>query len=154
MSVRNKRIDDLVTRKEAEKIRWDHVLKLCDPPQVPSELLIESVRQRTVFSVCELVADPSSSVTHTHTHTHARACTHTHTHTHTHVRTHAHITPQAQVLTKAHYDSVVEDRSIGLRCGYPLCSRPLPKGPKPKFKVAANKGQVLDIEEAQVRLFF
>ena len=138
MSVRNKRIDDLVTRKEAEKIRWDHVLKLCDPPQVPSELLIESVRQRTVFSVCELVADPSSSVTHTHTH----------------VRTHAHITPQAQVLTKAHYDSVVEDRSIGLRCGYPLCSRPLPKGPKPKFKVAANKGQVLDIEEAQVRLFF
>ena len=71
MSVRNKRIDDLVTRKEAEKIRWDHVLKLCDPPQVPSELLIESVRQRTVFSVCELVADPSSSVTHTHTHTHA-----------------------------------------------------------------------------------
>ncbi|EGD83092.1 hypothetical protein PTSG_03732 [Salpingoeca rosetta] len=94
-SPQHRRVGDLLTRKEAERIRWDHVLKLCE----------DGVTLETLQAA-------------------------------------------ANVLTKAHYDSAVEDRAISKRCGYPVCARALPQKRKALYKVHRNAGVLLDMQEA------
>ena len=50
-------------------------------------------------------------------------------------------------LMPAHYDDVVEERSIISKCGYPLCSETLKNVPKQQFKISTKRNEVLDITE-------
>jgi hypothetical protein len=49
----------------------------------------------------------------------------------------------ASFLEPAHYDAVVEERSVNRLCGYPVCARTLPSlHVQPKFRIAPRQGKV------------
>ena len=50
-------------------------------------------------------------------------------------------------LMPSHYDDIVEERSIILNCGYPLCSKILVNIPKQQFKISSRTNEVFDITE-------
>lgn len=58
---------------------------------------------------------------------------------------------KVNLMTKLHYDNVVEDRSFSKRCGYPLCNNQLSDTGKQRFSILQNYGVIVDVTEAMVR---
>ncbi|XP_075414527.1 putative RNA polymerase II subunit B1 CTD phosphatase RPAP2 isoform X2 [Tenrec ecaudatus] len=52
-----------------------------------------------------------------------------------------------RVITSAHYNDVVDERSISQLCGYPLCQKKLGIVPKQKYKISTKTNKVYDITE-------
>ncbi|XP_042636235.1 putative RNA polymerase II subunit B1 CTD phosphatase RPAP2 [Orycteropus afer afer] len=50
-------------------------------------------------------------------------------------------------ITSAHYNDVVDERSISKLCGYPLCQKKLGIVPKQKYKISTKTNKVYDITE-------
>ncbi|XP_053447386.1 putative RNA polymerase II subunit B1 CTD phosphatase RPAP2 isoform X1 [Nycticebus coucang] len=50
-------------------------------------------------------------------------------------------------ITPAHYNDVVDERSIVKLCGYPLCQKRLGIVPKQKYKISTKTNKVYDITE-------
>lgn len=52
-----------------------------------------------------------------------------------------------QLISRSHYEDVVEERAIVYLCGYPLCDSPLTNVPKKKYHISTKSNQVFDITE-------
>lgn len=50
-------------------------------------------------------------------------------------------------INQAHYDDIVEERSIVKLCGYPLCDITLTDVPKQQYVISRTKNKVYDITE-------
>lgn len=50
-------------------------------------------------------------------------------------------------LNQAHYDDIIEERSIAKLCGYPLCDINLNNIPKQQYIIASTQNKVYDITE-------
>lgn len=50
-------------------------------------------------------------------------------------------------LNQAHYDDIIEERSIVKLCGYPLCNITLGNIPKQQYIIASSQNKVYDITE-------
>lgn len=50
-------------------------------------------------------------------------------------------------LNQAHYDDIVEERSISMLCGYPLCDITLADIPKQQYIISKTQNKVFDITE-------
>ncbi|XP_004455632.2 putative RNA polymerase II subunit B1 CTD phosphatase RPAP2 isoform X1 [Dasypus novemcinctus] len=50
-------------------------------------------------------------------------------------------------ITSAHYNDIVDERSIIKLCGYPLCQKKLGIVPKQKYKISTKTNKVYDITE-------
>ncbi|XP_055295312.1 putative RNA polymerase II subunit B1 CTD phosphatase RPAP2 homolog [Sitodiplosis mosellana] len=50
-------------------------------------------------------------------------------------------------LNQAHYDDIVEERSIVKLCGYPVCDTTLANIPKQQYSIASSRNKVYDITE-------
>ena len=54
---------------------------------------------------------------------------------------------QMHFLTPAHFDDIVDERSIVNLCGYVTCSNVLKNVPKQQYKISTKRNQVIDITE-------
>lgn len=50
-------------------------------------------------------------------------------------------------MNQAHYDDIIEERSISVLCGYPLCDKTLTDIPKQQFIISRAQNKVFDITE-------
>lgn len=50
-------------------------------------------------------------------------------------------------INQAHYDDIVEERSITMLCGYPMCDKALSNIPKQQYIISRIHNKVYDITE-------
>lgn len=50
-------------------------------------------------------------------------------------------------LNQAHYEDIIEERSIAKLCGYPMCDKTLNNIPKQQYVIASSLNKVYDITE-------
>ncbi|XP_068098712.1 putative RNA polymerase II subunit B1 CTD phosphatase RPAP2 [Hyperolius riggenbachi] len=53
----------------------------------------------------------------------------------------------AKFISPSHYKDTVEERSIVMQCGYPICNKRLVNVPKQKYKISTKTNKVYDITE-------
>jgi hypothetical protein len=62
---------------------------------------------------------------------------------------------QAKYLNPSYYEDIVEERSIGLTCGFPLCSNQIAHkfSQSQKFHISMRYKKVFDVTERKVKYF-
>ncbi|KAG8555697.1 hypothetical protein GDO81_017783 [Engystomops pustulosus] len=53
----------------------------------------------------------------------------------------------AKFISPSHYKDIIEERSIIMICGYPICKNKLENVPKQKYKISTKTNKVYDITE-------
>ncbi|XP_069825181.1 putative RNA polymerase II subunit B1 CTD phosphatase RPAP2 isoform X2 [Dendropsophus ebraccatus] len=53
----------------------------------------------------------------------------------------------ARFISPSYYKDIVEERSIVMMCGYPICNKKLENVPKQKYKISTKTNKVYDITE-------